>query len=98
MKIHFASALLRQKLPRLAGFYIKSLGIHFGNLGEKIGEKLTCKVAPFTPYFTKMEKYYAYNSIQTFKRSLVYIQSKAPSSICSSVRNNNYNPFHVHDK
>ena len=55
-------------------------------------------VASFTPYFTKNKKYYAYNSIQTFKRSQVYIQSKAPSSICCSVRNNNYNPFHVYDK
>ena len=85
-------------LPRLVGFYINSLGIYLGKLGKNIDEKLICKVAPFTPYLSKNEKYYVYKSIQTFKRSLVYIQSKAPSSICSSVRNNNYNPFHVHDK
>ena len=39
-----------------------------------------------------------YNSIKIFKISLGYIQSKAPSSIYSSMRNNNCNPFHVHDK
>ena len=39
-----------------------------------------------------------YNSIQNFKRSVVYIQIKAPSSVCSSVCNDNYNPFHVHKK
>ena len=82
-------------LPRLVRFYIKSLGI---NLGKKIDEKLTCTVGPFTPISSEIEKYYAYNSIQTFKKSLVYIQKKAPSSICSSVRNNSYNPFHVYDK
>ena len=46
----------------------------------------------------RKKKYYVYNSIQNFKRSVVYIQSKAPSSICSSVRNNNYNPFQVYEK
>ena len=68
-----------------------------GNLGKNIDEKQTCKVAHFTPYFTKNKKYYVYNSIQNFKRSLVYIRSKASFSICSSVRNDNYNPFRVHE-
>ena len=44
------------------------------------------------------KKYYVYNSIQNFKRTLVYIQSKAPSFICSSVRNDNDNLFHIHEK
>ena len=35
MKIHFASALF---LPRLVGFYIKSLGIYLGILGKNIDE------------------------------------------------------------
>ena len=47
-------------LPRLAGFYINSLGIYFGNLGKNFDEKLTCKDAPFTSNFTK-NKYYVYN-------------------------------------
>ena len=85
-------------LPRLVGFYIKSLGIYLGKLGKNINEKWTCNVAPFTLYFTKNKKYYVCNSIQTFKRLLVYIQGKAPSSICNSMRNNNYNPFHLHAK
>ena len=39
-------------LPRLVDFYIKSLGINLSNLSKNIDEKKTCKVAPFTPYFT----------------------------------------------
>ena len=85
-------------LPRLVGFYIKSLGIYLGNLGKNIDEKQTCKVTPSTPYFTKNKTYYVYNSIQNFKRSVVYIQNKVSSSTCSSVRNNNYNPFQVYEK
>ena len=85
-------------LPRLAGFYINSLAIYLGNLSKNIDEKEICKVAPFTTYFTKNKKYYVYNSIQNFKRLLVYIQSKAPSSICSSIRNDNYHLFHVDGK
>ena len=43
-------------LLRLEGFYIKSLGIYFGNLGKNFDKKWTCKVAPITPYFTKNKK------------------------------------------
>ena len=40
MKIHFASAFPRQCfLPRLAGFYVKSLGIYLGNLGKNFDKK-----------------------------------------------------------
>ena len=39
-----------------------------------------------------------HSSIQNFKKSLVYIQSKAPSSVCGRVRNDNYNPFHINEK
>ena len=85
-------------LQRLVGFYFKNLVIYLGSFGKNIDKKQTCKVAPFTPYFIKNKKHYVYNSIQIFKRSLVYIQSKLPSSICSSMRNNNSNPFQIHDK
>ena len=44
-------------LPRLVDFYIKSLGINLSNLSKNIDEKKTCKVAPFTPYFTENKKY-----------------------------------------
>ena len=54
-------------LPRLVGFYIKSLCIYLGNLGKNIDENKTSKVAPFAPYFTKNKKYYVYNSIQILK-------------------------------
>ena len=94
----FTALEIQHFLSRMVGFYIKSLGIYLGNLGKNIDLKYTCKVAPFIPYFTKNKKYYVYNLIQTFKISLVYIQSKAQSSICSSVGNNNYNQFHVNGK
>ena len=48
-------------LLRLAGFYIKSLGIYFGNLNKNVDKKYTCKFALFTPYFTKNKTYYVYN-------------------------------------
>ena len=48
-------------LPRLAGFYIKNLGICLSNLGKNFKKKKTCKLAPFTPYFTMNKKYYVYN-------------------------------------
>ena len=38
MKTHFASAL--------AGFYIKSLGIYFGNLGKNFDENKLVKLLP----------------------------------------------------
>ena len=62
MKIDFASAFPGQSVfPRLAEFYVMSLGIYLSNLGKIFDEKETCKVAPFTPYFSKNKKYYVYN-------------------------------------
>ena len=61
MKIHFASAFPRQCFCRGWQDFVKSLGIYLGNLGKNFDEKETCKVVPFTPYFTKNKKYYVCN-------------------------------------
>ena len=61
MKIHFASAFPRQCFCWGWQDFVKSLGIYLGNLGKNFDEKETCKVVPFTPYFTKNKKYYVCN-------------------------------------
>ena len=93
MKTHFASALPRKCFCRCWQYFMLRTSAFTWATSAKTSTR--SKLDRFTPYFTKNKKYYVCNSIQNFKRSLVYIQSKAPSSICSSIRNDN--PFHLHD-
>ena len=98
MKIHFASALPQQCFCRgWQDFILRSLAFTLATSAKTSTTSKLVRLLSLSLCFTKNKKYYVYNSIQTFKKSLVFIQSKAPSFICSIMRNNNYNPFHVHD-
>ena len=96
MKIHFASALPRQYFCRgWEDFILRASAFTWATSAKTLTRSKLVRLLALLHIFTRNKKYYVYNSIQKFKRSLVYIQSKAPSSICSGVRNDNYNPFHV---
>ena len=98
MKIKFASALPRQCFCRGSEDFISRASAFTWKTSAKILTRSELVALLPLLHISLRIRSIVYNSIQTFTRSLVYIQRKAPSSICSSVRNNNRNPFHLHYK
>ena len=98
MKIHFALALPQQCFCRhWQDLILRALAFTWATSAKTSIRSKPVSLLPLLHISPRIGSI-VYNSIQNSTRSLVYIQSKAPSSICSSVRNDNYNPFHEHEK
>ena len=93
MKIHFASALPRQYFCRgWEDFILRVSAFTWATSAKTLTRSKLVRLLALLHISPRIRSFVHY-SINNFKRSLVYIQS-----ICSSVCDDNYNPFHVHKK